>query len=257
MRNRALHDALRDFALEAAAALTNDVRAGAELPFDVLEQPGAGAILYRYRPLTGAFIEERWEALRALPSADAAAAALGSGAAAYLRVQGAEGADAEPALRAMLDRLYEDSHEFDFPEERFERVYAEVEATLLEGSQHLTFIVPIYGLRLETAHVPLGDGLQLAAGEVIDAPAEAVWFEGSGEPACVAMLECDISPDESLPLADAREDFDRVLGAMRLFQPGALALSPVAWVRADMGPWRQVTLGPGGRARGEDWVLPA
>ncbi|MBA3301114.1 MAG: hypothetical protein H0T15_04535, partial [Thermoleophilaceae bacterium] len=175
MRNRALHDALRDFALEAAAALTEEVRGGAELPFDVLEQPGSGAVLYRYRPLTSEFIAERWETLRSLPSAHRAAKTLGSGAAAYLRVQGADGVDAEPALRAMLERLYEDAHEFEFPEERFERVYSEVEETLLDGHQHLTFVVPVHGLRLQTAHVPLGAGMQLAGGEVVDAPPEAVW----------------------------------------------------------------------------------
>ncbi|MEA2429177.1 MAG: hypothetical protein QOF37_2805, partial [Thermoleophilaceae bacterium] len=38
MRNRRLHDALRDFALEAAALLTHDLRHGAEIPFDVIEE---------------------------------------------------------------------------------------------------------------------------------------------------------------------------------------------------------------------------
>ncbi len=37
MRNRALHDALREFALEAAAFLTDEVREGAELEFDVVD----------------------------------------------------------------------------------------------------------------------------------------------------------------------------------------------------------------------------
>jgi hypothetical protein len=37
MRNRALHDALRDFSLEAAAYLESELRAGAEIAFEVLE----------------------------------------------------------------------------------------------------------------------------------------------------------------------------------------------------------------------------
>ena len=58
MRNRALHDALRDFALEAAALLTDDLKAGAEVEFDVVDEGGGrGPALYRYRPLTGAFID--------------------------------------------------------------------------------------------------------------------------------------------------------------------------------------------------------
>jgi hypothetical protein len=109
MRNRGLHDALRDFALEAAAHLTAELRAGAEVAFDVVEEPGTGSVLYRYRPLTSDFIGARWEAIRTLPAAEPAARALGSGAETYLRVRGAPGgADSEPALRAMLERLYED-----------------------------------------------------------------------------------------------------------------------------------------------------
>ena len=59
MRNRELHDALRDFALESAALLTGAVNAGAELPYDVIEEPGTGSVLYRYQPLTAEFIGAR------------------------------------------------------------------------------------------------------------------------------------------------------------------------------------------------------
>src|SRR5919107_5088434 len=99
MRNRRLHDALRDFALEAAALLTHDLRSGAEIPFDVVEEPGGGTVLYRYQPLTTEFVAMRWDRLRDLPACGPAAAALGSGAEMYLRMQQATGADAdsEPA----------------------------------------------------------------------------------------------------------------------------------------------------------------
>ena len=64
--------------------------------------------------------------------ASRAAEELGSGASLWLRVNGGgagvSGEQAEPALRAMLERLYEDATSFGFPEERFERVYLEVEA---------------------------------------------------------------------------------------------------------------------------------
>ena len=67
MRNRALHDALRNFALEAAALLTDDLKDGAEVEFDVVDEGGGrGPALYRYEPRTGAFIEERWPRLRGL-----------------------------------------------------------------------------------------------------------------------------------------------------------------------------------------------
>ena len=49
MRNRALHDALRNFALEAAALLSDDLRAGAEVEFDVVNEGGPrGPALYHY-----------------------------------------------------------------------------------------------------------------------------------------------------------------------------------------------------------------
>ena len=38
-----LHDALRDFALEAAALLTDDLRAGAEVEFDVIDEARGAA----------------------------------------------------------------------------------------------------------------------------------------------------------------------------------------------------------------------
>ncbi len=135
MRNRALYGALRDFALESAALLTDDLRAGAEVEFDVIDQAGRrGPALYQYKPRTQAFLGERWARLRKLDTHARAATELGSGAALWLRVNGGaanlSGEQAEPALRAMLERLYEDSTSFGFPEERFERVYREVEGTL-------------------------------------------------------------------------------------------------------------------------------
>ena len=139
MRNRELHDSLRDFALESARLLRDDQLHGAEIQFDLDEGAGTGAVLYHYRPLTAEFLAERWHRLRLLPSKERAAAALGSGASAYLRVNGMRGGAAEPALRAMLERLYEEAT--DYPEDRFERVYAEVERTLLEKNQPATVLV--------------------------------------------------------------------------------------------------------------------
>src|SRR5437879_13776202 len=77
MRNRELHGALREFALEAAAQLTADIEGGAELPYDVVEEPGTGSVLYRYLPLTSDFIAERWDVLRTIPSRERAAATPG------------------------------------------------------------------------------------------------------------------------------------------------------------------------------------
>src|ERR1051326_1741813 len=186
MRNRELHDTLRDFALEAAALLEEDLKQGAEIEFEVDEQPaGSKTVLYRYRPLTGKFIDERWERLRALGSCEAAGRALGHGAALFLRLQGLPGVDAEPALRALLDRLYADATSFEFPEERFERVYGDVERTLYENSVAATVVAPLPGLEMEHGRLDLGDGMSLIGGEAVDAPPEAGWSDPrarAGEP---------------------------------------------------------------------------
>ena len=264
MRNRELHDALRDFALESAALLTAAVQAGAELPYDVLEEPGTGSVLYRYQPLTAEFIGARWDSLRSEASFTRAANALGAGAETYLRVRGLPGgADAEPALRAMLERLYEDATGFEFPEERFERVYAEVERTLYENTMRAAVVAPVVGLVLEDDSVDLGGGMVLARGDTVPAPPEAVWPLTPGErelatgPNTVCVLERDVESGGPLPAGEARMRFRRLLTAMRLLKPGKLMVGPLAWGRADEGAWQPIGLPFGSAGRGEPWMLTA
>src|SRR4051794_16427255 len=264
MRNRLLHDALRDFALEAAALLTSDLRSGAEIPFDVVEEPGGATVLYRYRPLTSEFVTMRWDRLRELPACGPAAAALGSGAETYLRMQ-ATGADAdsEPALRAMLERLYEDATAFEFPEERFERVYDEVERALFENTIRTAIVAPLHGVEIEQERVDLGDGMFLIAGDKLDAPSGAVWsdatghIERGGPPNVLCVLRRDIAADETLPVGEARVRFRKLLTALRLFKPGAVTFGPVGWGRVDEGAWQPLPIGFSGPARGGPYSVPA
>src|SRR5919202_3773675 len=213
MRNRALHDALRDFALEAAALLTEELKAGAEVEFDVVDEgSGRGPALYRYEPRTGAFIGERGPRLRELPACEPACRELGAGASAWLRVNGLRGEQAEPALRAMLERLYEDATSFGFPEERFDRVYAEVELTLYRDAVRARVIAPLHGAWMDAERVELGDGLALVRGDAIEGPHER------GRLLCV--LERDVPADAPIPAEDAAGRFDAVVTAMRLWAPG-------------------------------------
>src|SRR5215213_4585031 len=264
MRNRRLHDALRDFALEAAALLTNDLRNGADIPFDVVEEPGGGTVLYRYQPLTAEFVAARWDRLRELPACGAAAAALGSGAEAYLRMQATgAAADSEPALRAMLERLYEDATSFEFPEDRFERVYEEVERALFENTMRTALIAPLHGVELESDRVDLGGGMFLIAGDKLDAPSGAVWsdatghIERGGPPNVLCVLRRDIAADDPLPVSEARVRFRKLLTALRLFKPGAVAFGPVGWGRVDEGAWQPLPIGLSGPGRGAPWALLA
>jgi len=265
MRNRELHDALRAFALESAALLRDDQDAGHEIEFD-LEQASrrGGPALYNYRPLTAKFIAERWPRLRHLPSCERAAIALGTGAAAYLRVNGLHGAEAEPALRAMLERLYEDATDLSFPEERFERVYRDVEGTLYERSQPATILAAVYGLELEADRVELGDGIALVRGGHTDGPEEALW----GGPAVDAAqderrrisnvmltLTRDVGPGDVPPIEEARDRFRAVVSGLRLWKTGGVALAGVGWRRTGDGVWQPFELDPHGEARGVPWSL--
>jgi hypothetical protein len=264
MRNRRLHDSLRDFALEAAALLTNDLKQGAEIPFDVVEEPGGASVLYRYQPLTSEFVTERWARLRQLPAYVDAAAALGSGAETYLRMQsGGSGDDSEAGLCAMLERLYEDATSFEFPEERFERVYGEVERALFENTIRTALIAPLHGMEIENDRVDLGDGMFLIAGDKLDAPPGAVWGDATGQverggpPNVLCVLRRDIAADEQLPVSEARIRFRKLLTALRLFKPGAISFGPVGWGRVDEGAWQPIPIGVSGPGRGAPWTLSA
>jgi hypothetical protein len=265
MRNRALHDALRNFALESASLLTDDLRDGAEVEFDVIEDAvtgRGGPVLYRYKPRIEAFIGERWERLRGLPSCAEAADELGAGATTWLRVNGLRGEQAEPALRAMLERLYEDATSFGFPEERFERLYREVEVTLYHDAVHARVVAPLHGAAMAAERVDLGAGLSLVRGDLADAPPEAVWPDPledglGGDPAVLCVLERDAPAGEGIPAAESAERFSTVVTALRLWAPGAVGVGAPAWRRADEGRWQPLPLGVGGDVGGDAWYLPA
>jgi hypothetical protein len=265
MRNRRLHDALRAFALDSAHALSADIEAGAEVAFELDERSTGRSVLYRYRPLIATFISERWQQLRTLESFGAAAQELGAGSAAYLRVQGLDAdADAEPALLAMLERIWEDATSFAFPEDRFERVYEEVERALYEGVLQSAIAAPLPGLVIERDRVDLGDGMALMRGDLSGAPAEAVWPSGISEidrgrvPAnVVAVIDAELPVDAQLPVPEARWRLRRLVTALRLWRAGSVSLPSAGWARADDGPWRQVALQPAPPARGGAWALAA
>ena len=264
MRNPALHDALRNFALEAAALLTDELKAGAEIEFDVVDdtngahraQPGAsarrggrGPALYRYEPRTGAFIEERWHRLRELPACEPACRELGAGASAWLRVNGLRGEQAEPALRAMLERLYEDATSFGFPEERFERVYGEVELTLYRDAVRARVIAPLHGAWMDADRIELGDGLSLTRGDALEGPHDSSCLLG--------VLERDVPADDPIPADEAAQRFEEVVTAMRLWASGGVVLGAPGWRQADHARWQPVAIGAAASARGAEWMLRA
>lgn len=260
VRNGTLHAVLEAFTTDAAGQLAAETAGGAEVPFELAEERGGRrARLYCYRPLTGQFIHDRLGLVRALPTYAPAARALASldGAASYLRLRGEARVPGEPreradaALAAFLGAMFEERSRFEFDPRRFETAYAELEGALYEGRCVSTVVASVLGVDLDprSSELALGDGLSLVRGETLPgAPADAVWGD-RGEPNTLAVLS--VVQDRTLPppIATARARFRRILTALRLFDRGGCALGPVAWARADTGPWRTVPLGGSGRPR--------
>ncbi|HEV2075530.1 MAG TPA: hypothetical protein VGR10_04780, partial [Thermoleophilaceae bacterium] len=266
------HDALRELGVEVCALLSRELEAGADLPFEVIEEAGVsdeGPVLYRYSPLTADFLGERWPAVRELEVHGRAVAALGPAATAYLRHRGLPGSLPDDALRDVMERVLEDATSFDFPEERFQRVHAELDATLEETTVTVTVVAPLHGVRIAEGRVDLGGGLALTRRAVADPPSEAL--EGTaaevpaddlgGPPSAPSPLDVfcelrrELPADAPLPVGDARTLFRRLLTGLRLCGAGGTALGPLAWARAGGGAWHPIALGVSARARPESWEL--
>jgi hypothetical protein len=259
MRNAMLFRVLEAFTTDAAGRLAVETSSGAEIPFELTEEPGGRARLYRYRPLPGDFIRDRQGLLAALPSYDAAARALSGSQSveAYLQRHGEPRMPADPrqraaaALRTFLGSMFAERSDFAFDPVRFEAAYAELERALYDQRSATTVIAPLLGVALDpqTAELELGEGLSLVRGEALaDAPTDAVWGE-SEEPNVLAVLTVAHERDPHPPVPAARPRFRRVLTALRLFERGGYALGPVAWARTEAGSWRTVAIGGSGRPR--------
>jgi hypothetical protein len=266
VRNRTLHQLLEAFTAQAADELAAETKGGAEVPFELTEEPGGSAPLYCYRPLTGEFIREYLGRLTALPTYAPAARMLAGaeGVDSYLReraeprvpTESRERADA--ALRSFLGHVFAERSDFGFDPGRFEIAYTDLERALYEGRCMTTVIAPLLGVALEpgTREVPLGDGLSLQSGDSLtDAPSDAVWGEYD-EPNVLIVLTIAEDRSQQSPRSAARVRFRRALTALRLFERGGYALGPLAWTRADAGMWRPFPLGSSGRPRGVT-LIPA
>jgi hypothetical protein len=260
MRNRMLHGLLEAFAEDAGLQLAAETANGAEVPFDVVEEPGSRTPLYCYRPQTAGFIRSHMGLLDRLPSYLPAARALAAidGIDAYLRRRGEprvppDGRErADAALRSFLSAVFAETSTFGYQPEAFAAAYAELESTLYDGRQVATVVAPLLGLALESDEVALGDGLSLARGESLpDVPPEAVWST-PGEVdhgAVLAVLTVEGERIAGPPVTTARTRFRRLVSALRLFDAGPFALGPLAWARIDGGPWHVAPLATTGPAR--------
>jgi hypothetical protein len=234
MRDPQLRDVLEALVGEAAELLRADVEAGVEVPFDLAEEEGDGAVLYQYRPLTERYIAERWSRLRELPAWVPASEALGG--------------ETEAALRVLLERVFEESTTFELHEDRFARVYEQLEHMLYGDTVRAVALVPLEGAELGQERVELGDGLALAVPGGVEVPPELVHAPA------LCVLERDLPGGEKPPVAEAVARFTALVTALRLFKEGGVALAPQGFARAGEGAWKSFAAGTGG-GRGELWFL--
>jgi hypothetical protein len=253
MPHRPLRLALSAFAEECAAQLAADAADGAEVPFELVRAGRRDAPLYCYRPMVGRYLAGRIGVLGRLESYPRAAHALAAcgGLDDYLAARG-EAPRGTPrqrvdaALLAFVARVFEDSTDFELLRGRLEAACQELEAILLDGRAETAVVVPVLGLTIDSPEVVLADGLALARGDTFDgeAPPEALWADGAGEPHVLAVLRWELAPGDPAPLAHARVRLARLRTALRLFDPAGVTLSQLAWTRTAAGPWQPFALGP-------------
>jgi hypothetical protein len=243
--------ALRSFVLGAFAYLLRELEeSSADLPFAFEEHAGGdGPSLYEYRPLVRGFVEERTERLRGRDDALIALDELRRepAAAIFARAHAGPKPSVDDALfRTILLGLLVSTAEacggFDWDDTAFERVYAELEASLFGERRAYSAMAPLTGLTVATQ-------LELAPGIRIRAFAEGElarhWPEARGllppdfgrEPDryCVVELRAGLEGGEDPP--DAAAELADAVTALRLATAAPLAAGPVLFETLDGRPF--------------------
>jgi hypothetical protein len=258
VRDFLLNEAMRRLATEAATRFSSLVAAGDQIPFDVAADAGEDSPFYSYVPLTGRFVAERAEELRALPSFGAAReAAIEAGVAApYLEARGEAvpadpGERAEAMLTAFFSALWEGCTGFSLDRERLEAALATLDAESRDVDDAEALIVPIVGLRMSSPRLQLPHGVRIVRADSIAAPVEAMRSEGMGraawEPQFLAVAEQRSEEGAETALRQLRE----LISVMRLFKGGGIGLGPYAFAPTGEDCWRRIPTGapatrPGG-----------
>jgi hypothetical protein len=250
-----LREPLLRFVQGAFALAARDLANGSEVPFVLDAHEGRESALYSYRPLYGAFLDERRALILALPDARRALALLQAtrGAVEYARLHVGDGVDDEEALRAavmwpLAVQIAEREDGFECPDEAFDAIFAPLDRGVA-GSRHLyDAMAPLVGVLVSEPPADLGRGVSLVRADVGDIAAG--WPEASllvppgfgAEPdrRCALAVTLELDPGERPPrLADLIEDAVR---ALRLVSGAAVATGPVGFERIDGGPRPPVAL---------------
>lgn len=263
MRDFLLNESLKRLASEAATRLSSLVAMGEEIPFDVAADGGEESPFYSYVPMTGHYVLEHAEELRALPGfAAAREAAVEAGVAApYLEARG-EAVPAEPGERAermivvFFAALWDGGGGFALDRERLEAALATLDAESRDADEADVLIAPLVGLRMSIPRLQLPNGVRIVRSDSIESPVDAMRSEGMGraawEPQFLAVAEQ--APDEGARAA--LQQLRELISVMRLFKAGGVGLGPYAFAPTGEGCWRRIATGapatrPGGYRLGE------
>jgi len=261
VRDPLINEALRRLAAEAATRFSTLVASGDQLPFDVAEQEGPDSFFHSYVPLTSRYVREREAELRSLPAFEPAreGVELAGVAAPYLEQRG-ETVPAEPGERAahlltvFMASLWDGCTEFSLDRERLEGALAVLDAEAGDVDEADLVIVPIVGLQMPLARLPLPHGARLVRADSIEAPIEAMRSEGMGraawEPQFLAIAEQGEGGESA---AAALQQLGELVSVMRLFKQGGVGLGPHAFAPTGEGHWRRIATGaPAPRGAGYD-----
>ena len=245
-----LYRSLRLFGLASFALLTQEVEAGAEIPFSFEEHDGGKRPLYEYRPLLRTYVEARAGRLAVLPDALTALEELRRepAAAIYARAHaGGEGSENGAlvctVLLPLLTAVAEGCGGFDWSDEVFDRTYGELERSLFGTRRAYAAVAPLVGLGAGS-QIELGRGIRVrvaAAGELAAHWPDAVRllppsFGREPDRVCVLELERPLQAAESEP-PDAPGELADAVTALRLATSAAVAAGPVLFERLDWRPY--------------------
>ncbi len=268
MRSVQLQTAVREFLAESAELLAGELAAGAEIPFELEQQPSrgprgsGGASFFSYRPLTAEFVAGRRAKLEALPAYAPAADALAGfdGLERYLAAVGEDVARLTPAAQvraaigSLLGETFADQSDFELRDERARAALDRLFSTALNATAEVTIAARLCGLTITSPEVVLTSGLQIARPEGLEGlPPE---LRGGSEPAHLVVAFSTAEPDPSAAVQHGREVLRDLLRALRLFGDGRVTLGALAYSRIEGGPWTSIALGGGGRPHGMLVVTP-
>ena len=251
VRSPNLYTAVRRFCLGAFGYLHRESEEIAPLAFAFEEHSAPDQpALYEYRPLTRGYVEARAERLLRLEDTQVAIDELDRepGAAIFARAHAVGTRDEEQALfrtilLPLLSAVTDGCGGFEWDDGVFNRVYADLERSLLGERHDYGAAAPLVGLS-SPLPVELGRGLRVRM--AVEGELSAYWPEAQGllpsgfgrepERMCVLELETIFPASETEP-PDAPGEIGDAVTALRLATAAPVSAGPILFERLDWRPY--------------------